>query len=162
MWKNLSLRMRLVLPLGTMFVAALLLGGISLQIFASGQLMEENEPASRSAKAVAEALNGALLMSTNPHQTLDAFVASLGASEAIQFRRTEAGAPARSAAEVRTSLGRVPHWFVDLLGLPEVSASFPVTSKGSRSGKSYSRQISQPMSMRSGLAFLPLYCPASS
>ena len=90
MWKNLSLRMRLVLPLGTMFVAALLLGGISLQIFASGQLMEENEPASRSAKAVAEALNSALLMSTNPHQTLDAFVASLGTSEATRFRRAEA------------------------------------------------------------------------
>ena len=90
MWKNLSLRMRLVLPLGTIFVAALLLGGISLQIFASGQLMEENEPASRSAKAVAEALNSALLMSTNPHQTLDAFVASLGTSEAtFPARRSE-------------------------------------------------------------------------
>jgi two-component system sensor histidine kinase UhpB len=135
MWKNLSLRMRLVLPLGTMFVAALLLGGISLQIFASGQLMEENEPASRSAKAVAEALNSALLMSTNPHQTLDAFVASLGTSEATRFRRAEASAPAHSAAEVRTSLGRVPQWFVDLLGLPEVSASFPVTIEGKQVGE---------------------------
>src|SRR3954468_16783681 len=96
MWKNLSLRMRLVLPLGTMFVAALLLGAISLQLFAPIQLMEESEPASRSAKAVAEALNSALLVSTNPQQTLDAFVQSLGSSEAIRFRRTGAEMPVHS------------------------------------------------------------------
>ena len=61
MWTNLSLRMRLVLPLGAMIVAALLLGGISLQLFPSARLVEEGEPASRSAKGVAEALNSALL-----------------------------------------------------------------------------------------------------
>jgi two-component system sensor histidine kinase UhpB len=72
MWKRLSLRMRLLLPLGTMFVAALLLGAVSLQLFAPGQLIEENEPAARTAKAVAEALNSALLISTNPQATLDA------------------------------------------------------------------------------------------
>ena len=42
--------MRLFLPLGAMFVAALLIGGLSLQIFAPGQLMDESEPAQRSAK----------------------------------------------------------------------------------------------------------------
>ncbi|MGH6642431.1 MAG: histidine kinase [Bradyrhizobium sp.] len=126
--------MRLVLPLGTMFVAALLLGAISLQLFASVQLMEENEPASRSAKAVAEALNSALLISSNPQQTLDAFVQSLGTSEAIRFRRTGAKISAHSAVEVRTPLGSVPHWFVDLLGLPEVNASFPVRIDGKQVG----------------------------
>jgi len=134
MWKNLSLRMRLVLPLGTMFVAALLLGAISLQLFAPVQLMEENEPASRSARAVAEALNSALLMSANPQQTLDAFVQSLGTSEAIRFRRTGAEISAHSPLEVRTPLGRVPHWFVDLLGLPEISAAFPVKIDGKQVG----------------------------
>jgi two-component system, NarL family, sensor histidine kinase UhpB len=134
MWKNLSLRMRLVLPLGTMFVAALLLGAISLQLFAPVQLMEENEPASRSAKAVAEALNGALLVSTNPQQTLDAFVQSLGRSEAIRFRRTGTETAAHSPLEVRTPLGSVPHWFVDLLGLPEIGASFPVKIDGKQVG----------------------------
>jgi two-component system sensor histidine kinase UhpB len=134
MWKNLSLRMRLVLPLGTMFVAALLLGAISLQLFAPIQLMEETEPASRSAKAVAEALNSALLVSTNPEQTLDAFVQSLGTSEAIRFRRTGATMPAHSPVEVRTPLGRVPNWFVDLLGLPEIGASFPVRIEGRQVG----------------------------
>jgi two-component system sensor histidine kinase UhpB len=135
MWKNLSLRMRLVLPLATMFVAALLLGGISLQLFAPTQLMEENEPASRSARAVAEALTSALLMSSNPQQTLDAFVQSLGTSEAIRFRRDGAGLTPRSAVEIRTPLGRVPHWFVDLLGLPEIGASFPVTLEGKEVGE---------------------------
>ena len=126
MWKNLSLRMRLVLPLGTMFVAALLLGAVSLQLFAPVQLMEENEPTSRSAKAVAEALNSALLVSANPQQTLDAFVQSLGTSEAIRFRRSGAEISAHPPLEVRTPLGRVPRWFVELLGLPEVGAAFPV------------------------------------
>jgi two-component system sensor histidine kinase UhpB len=134
MWKNLSLRMRLVLPLGTMFVAALLLGAISLQLFAPVQLMEENEPASRSAKAVAEALNSALLVSGNPQQTLDAFVQSLGTSEAIRFRPTGAEISAPSPIEVRTPLGRVPRWFVDLLGLPEIGAAFPVRIDGKQVG----------------------------
>src|SRR3954469_10780442 len=116
MWKNLSLRMRLVLPLATMFGAALLLGAISLQLFAPVQLVEENESASRSAKAVAEALNSALLISTNPQQTLDAFVQSLGTSEAIRFRRSGVEIQAHAPLEVRTPLGRVPRWFIDLLG----------------------------------------------
>jgi two-component system, NarL family, sensor histidine kinase UhpB len=133
MWKNLSLRMRLVLPLGAMFVAALLLGAISLQLFAPVQLMEENEPASRSAKAVAEALNSALLVSTNPQQTLEAFVQSLGTSEAIRFRRTGTKTAAHSL-EVRTPLGRVPNWFVGLLGLPEIGASFPANIDGKQVG----------------------------
>ena len=154
--------MRLLLPLGTMFVAALLLGAVSLQLFAPGQLIEENEPASRSAKAVAEALNSALLMSTNPQQTLDAFVKSLGTSEAIRFRRTGADIPRIRQCEVRTPLGRVPHWFVDLLGLPEIGASFPVTSRASRSGTSCSRPTSRPTSTRNGSAFLPLCRPRSS
>ena len=45
MWERLSLRTRLLLPLGLMFVAALLAGAVSLQIFATAQLMEESEPA---------------------------------------------------------------------------------------------------------------------
>ena len=45
MWERLSLRTRLLLPLGLMFVAALLAGGVSLRIFATAQLMEETEPA---------------------------------------------------------------------------------------------------------------------
>ena len=134
MWQNLSLRMRLILPLGAMFVAALLLGAVSLQLFAPVQLLEESEPASRSAKAVAEALNSALLMSTNPQQTLDAFVQSLGTSEAIRFRSAGAGMTPPSPVEVRTPLGRVPHWFVELLGVPELGASFPVRIDGKQIG----------------------------
>jgi two-component system, NarL family, sensor histidine kinase UhpB len=134
MWKNLSLRMRLVLPLGTMFAAALLLGAISLQLFAPVQLMAESEPASRSAKAVAEALNSALRVSSNPQQTLDAFVHSLGTAEVIRFRGAGAEVPAPSPVEVRNPFGRVPHWFVDLLGLPEIGASFPVRIDGKQVG----------------------------
>ena len=32
--------------------------------------------------------------------------------------------------QVHTPLGNVPRWFVDLLGLPEIGASFPVTVEG--------------------------------
>ena len=130
MWKNLSLRMRLVLPLGTMFVAALLLGAISLQLFAPIQLKEESEPAARAVKAVAGALNSALGVSANPQQTLDAFVQSLGASEGIRFRRMGAETPLHSPVEVRNRPERVPNWFVDLLSVPEMGASFPVNIDG--------------------------------
>lgn len=135
MWKNLSLRMRLLLPLGAMFVAAVLIGGIALQIFAPGQLMDESEPAQRSARAVAGALNGALATSTNPEQTLDAFVQALGTSEAIRFRPAGTGVTPPAQPEVRTPLGRVPHWFVDLIAMPDIDAAFPVTIRDRQVGE---------------------------
>ena len=86
MWKKLSLRTRLFLPLGLMFIAVLLAGGVALQMLAPIHLMDEHEPAERSIKAVANALNSALHTSANPQATLDAFIEALGTSEAIRFR----------------------------------------------------------------------------
>jgi two-component system, NarL family, sensor histidine kinase UhpB len=126
MWKRLSLRTRLFLPLGAMFVAALLIGGVSLHFFATTQLIEENAPPTRSARVIAEALNSALRTSADPQQTLDAFGQSLGASEAIQFRRVGTDLSLHPTVDVRTPFGRVPRWFIHLLALPEIGASFPV------------------------------------
>src|SRR4029079_13044392 len=109
---------------------ALLLGAVSLQIFASTQLLAEAEPAARAARSVAAALNGALQTSANPQATLDAFVQSLGNSEAIRFRRADAEASVHPPIEVRTPLGRVPQWFVHLVELPEIGATYPVTIEG--------------------------------
>ncbi len=134
MWKNLSLRTRLLLPLGLMFGAALLLGAVSLQIFAPTQLLEENAAAARAAGAVAAALNGALQTSANPQATLDAFVQSLGTAEAIRFQRVGADIGMPSPLEVRTPLGRVPGWFIHLIEVPEVGASYPVAVEGKRVG----------------------------
>ena len=134
MWESLSLRTRLILPLGLMFGAALLLGAVSLQIFAPTQLLEESEPAARAARAVAAALNGALQNSENPQATLEGFVRSLGTSEAIRFRRAGTDIEPPSPREVRTPLGRVPGWFVHLIEVPEIGASYPVTVEGKRVG----------------------------
>jgi two-component system sensor histidine kinase UhpB len=133
MWERLSLRTRLLLPLGLMFVAALIAGGVSLQIFATAQLMEETEPTARSARAVAVALNGALRASTNPQATLEAFVQSLGSSEAIRFRRLGTDLDVHPP-EVQTPLGTVPDWFVSLIAIPELNAAFPVTIEGKQVG----------------------------
>src|SRR5437870_617626 len=133
MWERLSLRTRLLLPLGLMFVAALLAGAVSLQIFATAQLMEESEPAARSARAVAAALNGALRTSSNPQATLEAFAQSLGASEAIRFRRLGTDLDVHPP-EVQTPLGTVPDWFVRLLAAPEFSTAFPVMIDGKQIG----------------------------
>src|SRR6185436_475078 len=133
MWERLSLRTRLLLPLGLMFVAALLAGGVSLQIFATTQLMEEIEPAARSARAVAAALNGALQTADNPQATLDAFAQSLGASEAIRFRRIDNRSDARPP-ELQTPPGAVPGWFVRLIAVPELQSAFPVTIEGKQVG----------------------------
>src|ERR1700704_2245284 len=126
MWERLSLRKRLMLPLGTMFVAALLVGGISLHFFATTQLVEENEPPTRATRLIAEALNSGLRSSNNPEQTLDAFGQSLGTSEAIQFRRTGTDLSLDPPVDVRTPFGRVPGWFIKLLAAPEIGESFPV------------------------------------
>jgi len=160
MWKNLSLRMRLLLPLGAMFVAAVLIGGVALQIFAPGQLMDESEPAQRSARAVAGALNGALTTSTNPEQTLDAFVQALGTSESIRFRPAGTGIPTLAQPEVRTPLGRVPHWFVDLMAMPDIDAAFPVTIKDKQVGEIvFSPDISAEI-YEKWIGFLALVCSA--
>ena len=126
MWERLSLRTRLFLPLGAMFAAALILGGASFHFFATTQLIEENEPPTRSARLIAEALNSALRSSANPQQTLDAFGQSLGTSEAIQFRRVGTDLSLHPTVDVRTPFGKVPRWFIYLLALPEIGASFPV------------------------------------
>ena len=60
MWKKLSLRARLFLPLGVLFLTALLLGASALQVFSPAQFVYENEPERQVAQAVAQALNGAL------------------------------------------------------------------------------------------------------
>ena len=133
MWERLSLRTRLLLPLGLMFVAALLAGGISLQIFSRAQLMEEAEPAARSARAVAAALNGALRTSANPQATLEAFVQSLGSSETIRYQRLGTDLDVHPA-DVQTPLGTVPDWFVGLLAIPEFKAAFPVMIEGKQVG----------------------------
>jgi two-component system, NarL family, sensor histidine kinase UhpB len=134
MWERLSLRTRLLLPLGLMFLAVLLLGGVSLHLFAQVQLQEENEPAARSAGVVAAGLNGALRASANPLATLDAFERALGTSEAVRFRRTGGDPERHSPPEVQTPIGRVPGWFVHLLAIPEVGASFPVMIDGMQVG----------------------------
>src|ERR1700730_509355 len=125
MWKRLSLRRRLFLPLGVMFVAALILGGVSLHFFATTQLIEENEPPTRSAKLLADALNNALRASANPRATLDGFGQKLGTSEALQFRPAGTGPSIQPPIEVRTPFGRVPGWFIALLTVPEIGGSFP-------------------------------------
>ncbi|WKA31868.1 histidine kinase [Bradyrhizobium roseum] len=133
MWERLSLRARLLLLLGLLFAVALLAGAVSLQIFATTQLLEETEPAARSAKAVAAALNGALQASQNPQATLDAFVRSLGTSEGIRFRHVGSVSDDRPP-EVHGLPDTVPDWFVRLLVLPELKAAFPVEIGGKQVG----------------------------
>ncbi|MCK1391811.1 histidine kinase [Bradyrhizobium sp. 1] len=133
MWQRLPFRTQLFLPLGVMFVAALVMGGILLQLFATGQLAEENEPARRSTRSVAAALNNTLRASDNPQKTLDAFVLSLGVSSDIQFRSIESG-PTPSPRDGMRNLQAVPQWFVDLLTIPDMDAASPVVIDGKRVG----------------------------
>ncbi|SPP91944.1 MULTISPECIES: ATP-binding protein [Bradyrhizobium] len=133
MWQRLSFRTQLFLPLGASFLAALILGGVLLQIFATGQLAEENEPRRRSTEAIAAALNNTLRASDNPRQTLDAFVHSLDTSSDIQFRALEAGAAPVPKDEPRKSHG-VPQWFIDLLAIPNLGVASPVMIDGRRIG----------------------------
>lgn len=123
--------MRLFVPLGTMFLATLVVGGIALQIFATKQLADEAEPAVRSASAVADALNSALKSSAKPAEILDAFVQGLGKSEAIRFRPS---GTSPAPPEIRTPPGRVPQWFLNYLNTPDFSASFPVMIGEQRAG----------------------------
>lgn len=133
-WPELSLRARLFIPLGAMFVMALILGAVLLRNFGSEHLIEENKPSARSAEQIAGALNIALRASANPEQTLDAFGQALGTTGVLQFRPVGAAPPAPSAVQPSTSFGRAPGWFVDVLAVPEMGAVFPVIISGKRVG----------------------------
>jgi signal transduction histidine kinase len=132
MWQRLSFRTQLFLPLGASFLAALILGGILLQIFATSQLADEDELARRSTQMIAAALNTTLGTSGNPQKTLDAFVQSLGTSD-IQFRRAEEG-PSLSSKEDRRELRLAPRWFINLLTVPDMEAASPVMIDGKHVG----------------------------
>ena len=137
MWKTYSLRTRLCIFLCTMFLTALIAGLVLLRIFAADQLADENEPAGRSSVLIAGALNKALSVSANPQATLDAFVDELNASgsDVIKFRRAGASPQSRTGKRrCRGGSGRVPAWFVRLLGLPEFARHTPVVIHGERVG----------------------------
>jgi signal transduction histidine kinase len=72
---------------------------------------------------VADALNAALATVANPQPALDAFARGLGTSEAIEFVRSGT-TPDRTAARVQA--GNVPAWFVTLLSVPRLGATYPV------------------------------------
>lgn len=134
MWNRLSLRTRLFLPLGVMFAAALIMGAVSLDIFTTTQLIDENEPSARSVGLVADALNNALKASADPRRALDAFGQSLGTSEAIQFRHVGAASETQPPVRARTPFGNVPGWFVRLLNIPDVGKSYSIAIEGEHVG----------------------------
>ncbi len=123
MWTKLSLPARLLLPMAAMIVGALLLGALALQTVSPDQFEYENAQGARSAQRVADGLNAALATAGNPQQALDAFASGLGTAEAIEFLRS-GPAPDRSA--VRPHDGRVPAWFIALLKVPRIGASYPI------------------------------------
>lgn len=132
MWTTLSLRARICVLLGGMFLSALIAGLALLWIFSSDQILEENEPSARSAITVAAGLNAALAASTRPDAILAAFVDQLGSTpaDAIRFRRDgEVHAPEQG----KTS-GRVPEWFVKALFVPDLAQHIPVLVQGRRVG----------------------------
>ncbi|WP_409191578.1 histidine kinase [Bradyrhizobium sp. RDM4] len=133
MWQRLPFRTQLFLPLGVSFVAALVMGAVLLQTFATGQLADENEAGRRSTRMVAAALNATLRASEKPGQALEAFVHAMDTASDIQFRPAEAG-PTSSADDALHTLHGVPRWFIDLLGVPDVNETSPVMIGGSRVG----------------------------
>lgn len=123
MWKKLSLRERLLLPMAAMAVGALLLGSLALQIVSPDQFEYENEQGNRASRNVAAALNASLAVAGNPQQTLDAFAGRLGTADTIEFL-PPGTAPTRAAK--RMPYSGVPAWFTALLKIPELGAAYPI------------------------------------
>jgi signal transduction histidine kinase len=116
-----------------MFLAALVMGGVLLQMFATGQMADESEPARRSAQAIATALNSTLRSSDHPQRALDAFARSLDTNSDIQFHSAAAGPLVVPGGDLRNLRG-VPRWFIDLLTIPDLDTAFPVTIGGEHVG----------------------------
>lgn len=157
-WQGLSLRVRLLLPLGTMFFVALVLGAVLLRSFGSSHLIGENKAAARSAEQIARALNTVLQSTVNPQQMLDAFGQSLGTTGVLQFRH--AGSQASPGIQSSSVPGRAPGWLNDLLEVPETGAVFPVMIDGRQVGEIvFSPDLSADM-YEKGLGFLAILVTA--
>jgi two-component system sensor histidine kinase UhpB len=114
-----------------MIVMALALAGVALQIVSPDQFEYENAQGGRSAKVVADALNAALAASANPSETLDAFARALGVDEGIKYRAAGASQP---APRIHLPGVMAPQWFIALLKIPEIGATYPVTIGGNHVG----------------------------
>ena len=123
MWKKLSLRTRLFLPMAAMTLLALGLGGVALQIVSPDQFESENAQQSRSTKAVADTLNAALAASNSPRQMLEAVRRGLAASDTLAF---ESAGSAASRLSLEDTAKAVPDWFVRLLAIPKLDAAYPI------------------------------------
>ena len=159
MWKKLPLRTRLSLPMVVMVIAALALGGVALQIVSPSQFIDENAQTARSTKAVADALNAALAVSGNPQATLDAFADVLGTSDAIQFCRPGQWDP---VPRVRVDTGAAPQWFIALLRIPDVGATYPVTIGSKRVGAVVFRPDLSPDVFEKWVGFLAIVVSGST
>jgi two-component system sensor histidine kinase UhpB len=131
-WRTSSLRARIGILLGGLFLTALMVGLILLWVFSTEQILEENEPSARSAIMMAAALNSALNVSTNPDATMQAFVASINSDsrDAVRFRKDGEFSPAEPAPRA----GKVPAWFIRALDVPDLAQHIPVLVKDRRVG----------------------------
>ena len=134
MWKKLSLRTRLFLPLGLMFIAVLLAGGVALQILAPIHLMDEH----RAGGAVHQS-GGACAQRRAAHVRQPACDAGRLYPGAWHLRGhtlppADMSPSVHPPIEVQTPPGRVPRWFVELIGASATGASFPVTIGEKRVG----------------------------
>ena len=129
------MRARLFLPLGAMFVVALILGAVLLRSFAIGAFDRGKQAGGALGRAdCRSAQQPRCASSANPQQTLDAFGQSLGTGGVLQFRPAGAAPPAPSAVQPSSTAGKAPRWFVDILAVPEMGAVFPVNIDGKRVG----------------------------
>jgi len=128
MWNSYSLRTRLGIFLGAMFLLALAGGLLVMREFAADQLLQESEPAARESEHVAEALNETLARSSDPQGTLDVFVAALNRSGPGTIYYRPLDTPASSTATTReiAAAGGAPVWFVRLLNIQEINRRTPI------------------------------------
>ena len=128
MWNSYSLRTRLGIFLGAMFLFALAGGLLVLREFSANQLLEESEPAARASEHIAEALNETLAHSSDPQATLDAFVTALNrsGSDTIHYRPLDAPASPTATASEIAAAGGAPVWFVHLMNIQEINRRTPI------------------------------------
>lgn len=138
MWRSFSLRTRICLSLCILFLFVALAAVFLLREFASEQLVEENEPAARSAVVIAAAINEAVNGSPEPYRVLDAFAATLAPDRtmAIAFRPVggEVAQEQSQASDANRSIKRAPAWFVRFLDLPDIRRLHPIQIAGQHVG----------------------------
>ena len=130
-WPDMSLRARLIGLVAAVLVISLAFGALVAYLNASRSVRTEMQSALLVGHQTIENAIANLPGAGDPRRELESLVASFQGNRHLRVTLTgDAGAIAAPPVETPPFGGRLPHWFIDMVGVPPVMERVPVRVAG--------------------------------